>query len=542
MQPHIFYVKQTLVVLSFTVLSGCAKNSFFNTLPTAQLSQATYWKTSSDALEAVNGVYSSLAYAPNSGEGSGMYCDLVYFDAMTPNLYSNYPWEGYQDFEMGIQSPTDPDTNPVYYRWAGCYNGIGRANNLLANIYKPDMDDSLRSRIRGEAYFLRALYYFSLEDYYGDVPLITHAPVITDSSMARTPRAQVVSQIILDLDSAAKLLPLSYSGSDVGRATRGAALGLAARVLLYEASPLNNTGNDLSKWQAAATAAQAVMNLNVYSLFNNYRALFLPQNENNSEVIFDVQYTAAGSQYATGWDTYLGIYNGAYINSGWSSLEPTTDFVDEYEMIDGSTWSPGNPIADPNNKYNNRDPRLDMTLFREGKLYNGTLYPVTGGWPGIYTGFSFKKYTINDSNNTTTVPYLQSTINGILIRYADVLMMYAEAQNEAVGPDATVYSAINAVRARAGMPALPGGLSQAAMRQRIWHERRMEFVLEGLYYSDVRRWMAADSVLNRPIQLNGANEQGAIQVRKFDPSKNYLWPIPQSEITADPNLRQNPGY
>jgi hypothetical protein len=281
-----------------------------------------------------------------------------------------------------------------------------------------------------------------------------------------------------------------------------------------------------------------------YALFPSYRGLFLPENENNSEVIFDVQFESTG-KYSSAWDTYLGLYNASF-TPGWSSIEPTQDFVDTYDMMDGSAYSAANPLADPKDKYNNRDPRLDQTLFRKGVNYNGLPYPVDSkGFAGIYTGFSFKKYTVYDNAPTATVSYQKSYINGILMRYADVLLMYAEAQNEATGPDASVYDAIRQVRQRAGInpPALPAGLTQAQMRDRIMHERRIEFVGEGLYFSDVRRWKTANVELNRAVQLNGSYKAGILDARKYDPNKNNLFPIPQHEIdNSQKAITQNPGY
>jgi hypothetical protein len=339
--------------------------------------------------------------------------------------------------------------------------------------------------------------------------------------------------VLKDLDEAIPGLPVTIPAEENGRATQGAALALKARVLLYE-----------SRWDEAAAAAKAVMDLNVYHLFPSYRGLFLPQNENNSEVIFDVQFKQP--EYPSAWDTYLGIYDGNILTAaiGWSSIEPTTDFVDEYEMKDGSVWTPTNPIADPADKYNNRDPRLDQTIFRKGKKYNGVPYPVDAdGYPGIYTGFSFKKYTIYDTAAGPQVDYNKSEINGIILRYADVLLMYAEAKNESSGVDQSVYDAVNAVRERAGMPDLPAGLNQDQMRDRIRHERRMEFVIEGLYYSDVRRWKIAESVLNRDVELDGSYKRGIMDDRTFDPAKDYVWPIPQREIDySQKAIEQNPNY
>src|SRR5690606_8329089 len=206
--------------------------------------------------------------------------------------------------------------------------------------------------MKGEARFLRGLYYFMLENYYGGVPLILEEPdPDTQSDLPRTPREEVVAQIIKDLDRAALVLPeVKYTGGNVGRATKGAALALKARVLLYEASPLFNPSNDLNKWKAAADAAKAVMDLTEagYGLFNDYRGLFLPQNENNQEVIFDVQYIFPG--LGTSFDL---------IGKQYNTNAPLLDLAQAYETKDGLPVDPAEP-------YENRDPRLYGTIFFPG--------------------------------------------------------------------------------------------------------------------------------------------------------------------------------
>jgi hypothetical protein len=511
-----------MLVLVIFSLPGCKKD-FFDLYPRDQLSPGSFWKNADDAHAALTGCYNSVWNVTGNV--------LPYLDVLTPNAYGEYPWEGWKDISKSTQTPQGP-AGPAGL-WEGAFRGIGRTNTFLANIDKPEMDEGERTRMKSEALFLRAYYYFTVSNYFGGVPLITDPPDVSQATIPRSSKEDITAQVLKDLDEAIPGLPVTIPAAENGRATQGAALALKARVLLYE-----------SRWDEAAVAAKAVMDLNVYHLFPSYRGLFLPQNENNSEVIFDVQFKQP--EYPSAWDTYLGIYDGNILTAaiGWSSIEPTTDFVDEYEMKDGSVWTPSNPIADPADKYNNRDPRLDQTIFRKGKKYNGVPYPVDAdGYPGIYTGFSFKKYTIYDTAAGPQVDYNKSEINGIILRYADVLLMYAEAKNESSGVDQSVYDAVDAVRERAGMPDLPAGLNQDQMRDRIRHERRMEFVIEGLYYSDVRRWKIAESVLNRDVELDGSYKRGIMDDRSFDPAKDYVWPIPQREIDySQKAIEQNPNY
>jgi hypothetical protein len=373
-----------------------------------------------------------------------------------------------------------------------------------------------------------------LENYYGGVPLILDAPnLATQADLPRTPREEVVAQILKDLDSAALVLPLKYSKGDVGRATKGAALALKARVLLYEASPLFNSSNDPNKWKAAADAAKAVIDLpgTGYGLFIDYRALFLPQNENNKEVIFDVQYIFPG--LGTSFDL---------IGKQYNTNAPLLDLAQAYDMFTGLPITNPGSLYDPTNPYANRDPRLYGTIFFPGDVLMEV--PVTNDRFAV-TGFGMKKYTIYDRGpaptGQTDLKSGQSETNFIVLRYADILLMYAEALNEASGPSTEVYSALNEVRQRptVNMPEIDPGYTQAELRGIIHHERRIELAGEGLYYNDIRRWKTAETVLNAPIKTYDGSQ---IEVRTFDPTRDYFWPIPLTETDLNPALEQNPGY
>lgn len=506
-----------IIALTVMLISSCKKGAL-DLVPTDKLSPTTFWKTEADASAAITGCYSALWDVTAEVQ--------PYLEVLTPNAYSEYPWEGWKNIALSAQSPVDPGGFGGMYN--GAYGGIAATNNFLGNIDRVTMPEASKNVMKGEARFLRAYYYSILANYWGGVPLLLEKTDLSQKDMAKSTKEEVIAQVLNDLDQAVTLLP--STPAQKGRVTKGAALSLKTRVLLYN-----------KKWAEAAAAAQQVMGMG-YSLFSNYRGIFLEANEDNQEVIFDVQFLAP--KFATNWDTYLGIYDPA-LSPGWSSIEPTQDLVDEYEMKDGTVYSASNPVADPADPNNNRDPRLDQTMFRKGVMYNSNPYPVSAdGWAGIYTGYSFKKYTVYDNMTSLSVPDSQSQINGIVLRYADILLMYAEAKNEASGPDQSVYDAINAVRNRTSvkMPALPAGLTQEQMRQRIRHERRIEFAGEGLYYSDVRRWGIAETVLNRAIKLNGAQKKGSVEQRVFRANRDYLMPFPQNDIDVDTKLVQNPNY
>src|SRR5699024_7455969 len=348
----------------------------------------------------------------------------------------------------------------------------------------------------------------------------------------RNEREEVIQRILTDLETAAERLPITQSGANVGRATKGAALSLKARVLLYEASPLLNESNNRDKWQAAADAAKEVMDLAneaEYDLYADYRGLFLPENENNQEVIFDVQYLFPDVTHS--FDL---------INAQYNTNAPLQDLIDAYEMINGLSITDPASGYNPDEPYEDRDPRMEATIVYPGALFKGK--PADAGFVK-QTGYAMKKYSIYDKDihpaDKTDLKAGQSETNFIVMRYADILMMYAEALNEVDPDNPSILESINKVRQRVDMPAIPSGKSQEEMRDIIRHERRIEFVGEALYYNDIRRWKIAETVMNAPIKTWQNN---VIETRKFNEARDYWWPIPQAELDLNPSLEQNPNY
>ena len=277
-----------IIMLSGLIISSCNK-TLLNTAPDDRYVESTFWKTQEAATAALTGAYAVLRY----GGLYGGTATPLFEETATPNAYSYGNTDAWNSIAEGLQNASTGGI--ITSRWGDSYSGIGRVNSFLANVDKvPDMSDELKTRMKGEAHFLRALFYFNLENYWGNVPLVLAPPnPDTQDTLSRAPREQVVQQILKDLDSAEMVLPLKYGSSDVGRATKGAALALKAKVLLFEASPLFNPSNDLNRWKTAADTLKAVMDLAAaagYGLYPDYRGLFLPENENNQEVIFDVQF------------------------------------------------------------------------------------------------------------------------------------------------------------------------------------------------------------------------------------------------------------
>lgn len=471
--------------------------------PTDQYSIDTFWETEEHANAGLTGCYQVL----RSTFGSLFETDMV-----TPNAWGYNENGGLGPLARGVQLTTDP---ALAGKWNVSYSGIGRANTFLNNIDDVNMNEDLKKRMIGEAKFLRALYYFQLINYFGDVPLILETPdAELHSDLPRDPKVLVVTQILKDLEEASNVLPIIYEDKDTGRATKGAAISLKSRLLLYE-----------ENWPAAAEAAKEVIDLNVYSLFPNYRELFMIENENNEEVIFNVEFLAP--RFTNNYDQSIYILN---------TPAPLKDLVDSYLMIDGLSIQES-PLYDSSMPYENRDPRLHQSIACIGYPFNGKITELSDV---VNTGFGMKKFTSFSDEISNIVPP-NTELNPIVMRYAETLLTYAEAQNEAVGPDQSVYDALNLLRSRTSvnMPEVQSGLSKEEMRELIRLERRIELAFEGLYYSDIRRWRTAEVVNNGPIYNYEGN---VITNRTFNKDRDYLWPVPFVQIQENPELTQNPGY
>jgi hypothetical protein len=521
-------------------LSGCRDN-FLDTVPFNQVDEGGFWKTATDATQGVNAIYNAL----QSNESFGMF---MFNDVISP-LATN---AGY-----GNNSPSYNFVNPnansqnqmAAERWRGYYRGIYRANLALEKIPDIAIPEATKQRLLGEAKFLRALNYFYLVNFFGDVPLITTVLTLDEAEnpqVARAPVAQVRAQLYKDLDEAYAALPSTYAAGDRGRATKWAAASLKGRALLYE-----------NKFAEAATTLRDVITNSPHQLYQvgpqAYFDLFDYRFEGNTEVIFDVQYSnVIGTGLGNQFEKYTG--NREATASGWSWLHPTLNLVDLYQMKDGKSFR-DSPLFNPAQPYANRDPRMDFTIIRPGAVFKEKIFSLqTNNTSAAYirydqrtnprrSGFITRKALCEDNSGAN----LDGPTNLILIRFADVLLMYAEAQNEVSGPDASVYSAINRVRQRAsvGMPVIEPGLAQATMRETIRRERAVELALEGHYHFDMKRWdllTKTDLKVSRPNSDTDYVNRTVVQSdRVFSPHYVRL-PIPQAERDKNPLLTQNPGY
>jgi hypothetical protein len=529
------------IALSLLVTTAGCDDALLDSKPTDTLSDETFWKSRQDAVNAVNALYPFL---PGISE--------MQWDMMSDIGSSLSPGSSTATVEKGEQNAAMGYFNG---HWDTAYRGIRAANYFLENVDRvkqedPRFADALASRLKAEARFIRAFQYARLVMLFGDVPLVTKPLELQESKeLTRTDAGKVWDFVETELTEAARDLPVRYTGDDVGRVTRGAALAMKARAMLYA-----------GRWEKAAAAAKAVMDPGVYSLHPTYKNLFSYAAQNNSEVILDRQYAQSLSSHDFFDDFAPRGMNGDV------GISPTRTLVDAYETVNGLPIEQ-DPEYNPLDPYANRDPRLDYTLFLPAfsnkvpgeMLYNnrrydprpgsGTADEVERDYRRTKTGFNTQKYV----NPEDMLDRRNGGVNFILIRYADVLLTYAEAKIETGQIDATVYDAINRVRQRGDvkLPPITPGKSQAELRRIVRHERMVELAMEGLRFFDLRRWKTAHEVMQGPIPgmryiRKGEGEVSTLTyggvVRSFNPQRDYLWPLPSQEVVLNPKLTQNPGY
>lgn len=517
------------IFAALTVLAGC-NNDLLETIPNDRVSSEIFWKTENDAVLAANAVYTYLESAAN----------FTNWDAMSDIGHVTLGWREESLIEKGSYDATYAK---ILNEWNDAYKGIQAANAFLANVDQIEVaDKALISRLQGEVRTLRAYYYAKLAMLYGDVPLVISNITIEESrNLTRTPVAQVWDFVSKEYTESAALLPTTQT--EKGRITKGTALALNARALLYA-----------GRYKEAAVAAKQVMDLNVYSLYSSYENLFTYAAENNSEIIFDKQFIKDIQS-----NNIFSLTTPNSVFPQVNSFVPTKLAVDAYKMTNGKNITDPTSGFDPKNPYSNRDPRLRYSIYVLGsELPNGEIYdskPGSGTGDAIgnsenstSTGFNIRKYL----NKEDMAQPNNSGINLILMRYAEILLIYAEAKIEANEIDQSVLDAINKVRSRPDvkMPAVASIGSQAELRKLVREERQVELAFEGLRYFDIRRWRIAETVV--PGILYGmtyTNAKGELTtislpafVKVFNKERDYLWPIPQRERELNPNLTQNPNW
>lgn len=496
----------------FLIVGAC---DYLDILPDDQITDQTFWQSEQDVELAMNGIYNTLRNNFVYGYGGG-------YDACTPNAYQWAHWEG-QQMQVGAGQIHSGSGGIVNSRWTYCYQGVFRANYFLENIEQVAfLTEEQKSLYKGKAYFLRAIFYDLLAKSYGGVPLVLNTLTTEEArSLSRATEEEVWTQIHKDYDEAIKVLPKDAA---TGHITLGAALGMKMKAYLYN-----------SQWEMVLDYCHKIEALDKYSLFPSYQGLFQFENEGNEETIFSLSFMAGPYTQGSVFDRYWQPQNLKYGIDGSNSVAPIQDLVDAYETIDGS------PI-DPDNPYDNRDPRLDFTVLRPGTYFQGQRYPdEIKNHTGQKVGFGIRKYTIE----TMQVKGNESPLDFMILRYGDVILCKAEALIELDRDIDTAIDLINLVRRGRDdvkITPIPKGLSSNEARDILRKERRIELALEGQYWDDIKRWNIGPDIY--PVEVRGALGE-LIQVKfpnGYNVEKDNYLPIPDSEISLNPNITQNHGY
>jgi hypothetical protein len=537
----------------------------------------------------------------SEGSSESWYSSAAEIEMSVMELYRDVFWpqdndEWTDDYtNRDISTPVTGATingewSTVTSLWTNSYKPIVRANTLLENMQKAlsvGVTQSLVEQYSAEACFIRAVKYADLVSHFGGVPYVSGTIGMDEAfSMGRMEKNELIGKIYQDFDAAIAKLPESYASSAPKRATKGAAMALKARFALY-----------MGDWETAAQMAKNCIDLGIYKLYPDFAEYFLPSTRNVEESVFLLPRSISlGVQ----WGTRGFLPRNA---GGWAQHDPSWDLLCAFLCTDGKPIDES-PLFDPKEPFKNRDPRCTATIAAFGSEHMGFIYD-----PSPYATEVLNTATGNmQINNDSRVNAQYASFNGlvwkkgvdaswiengfnidrdkVIIRFADVLLMYAEAKTELNQIDRSVLDAVNQVRARAygvsvaetdKYPAVTE-TDQSRLRKMIRMERRMEFAWEGLRYMDLIRWKIAEKALNRgsygmldvaelktnvydkglwffaktpQIDEDGLADfaplyrEGYAKLltnRLFDATRQYLWPIPSKEIIINPNLRQNPGY
>ncbi|MCU0333913.1 MAG: RagB/SusD family nutrient uptake outer membrane protein [Chitinophagaceae bacterium] len=489
--------------LAVALLSACSKKDLTipPTIPIVTVDN--YFQTETQAIAGINAAYTPLSAIYN---GAAWHIGDIMSD--DTDLGGGGGGDGLETAELDNFNVTS--FNPIInLMWAQNYFGILRCNLVLEKVPTiPVMSATLRTRILGEARFLRALYYWHLVRVFGDVPLYTRVISVEESTtITRSPRADVFKQIIADLQAAETALPVSYSGSDMGRATRGAAKGLLAAVYLWLGDKPN-----------AAAKAKEVIDANTYRLNADYADNFSLDRENGPESVFEVQYRSGGGQWSDfgaghKLNTFFAPRGQQIVQSdgyGWNV--PTRDLAEQYERTGTSFAS----IIDR---------RRARSMWIPGDRFETYVQPAQ--LIGSPLGLNVRKYFVPIANTLGDNGGWTCALNVPIMRYSEILLIYAEAAGPTLGKPFA-----DQVRARAGLAPLPNGLNDAQYLAAIYKERRIEFAFE------MHRWY---DLLRHPDPNYFITVMRAHGKTNVQPRHRFM-PIPQGERDKNPNLTQNEGY
>lgn len=562
-------------IVGLFLLASC--NDFIDITPKNFISDEAVWATPESADLFLNDIYEQL---PN------LNAETEHLDQFTDNSDVGALWmRGYSNIAMAQLTPNNfPDVPWKMWHWSENYKRIRRCNLFIKKVTESELPADYKKKRIAEVRFIRVLFYHWLWKAHGGVPVI-EVPLdnITMGDGIYYPRStarQTFEFLDKELGEIAPDLPLQVGKEDYGRPTRGAALTLKGWIELYEASPLRNPSNDIERWKLAAKTNKEVIDLGVYDLVDDYVNLFLEPNNNSVESIFARQH---GPKKGTSIEGKQGpVMNGVGAQVSWGNFQPTQELVDEFSMANGKAIYEDGSNYDPQNPYKDREPRFYQTILHDGAPWRDyTIKTRVGGNNSIDLGYAsdkthtgyYARKRLSETKEPSSYFSDESYQNYMYFRFAEVLLSYAEAENEVSGPTEAVLNAVNRVRTRNGnLPTVQNSyntVTKDQMRDIIRRERRVELCFEDKRWWDVLRWKIADKlpdgslgVLNRPekgMRIT-ENEDGTLnyavtEVRKrtFLP-KMYLMPVPQSAIDQNPSIAaqnggednwnggQNPGY
>jgi starch-binding outer membrane protein, SusD/RagB family len=542
-----FALLSSFLLLGF--ITGCEKD-FLDKQPLDQLSTATFWKTESDALLGLTGVYfiegQNASGAKQNYDLWNQDTYLRLFEATTDNGFEKD--NNVTDFNNGNLTPS---YGPVRDLWSTSYVKIAKCNNFLSSIDNVKMDAAKLAQMKAEVRTIRAYDYFYLQFLWGDVPLVTKVLTVNEAnSVTRTARAEVVSFVIKELQESIADLPVTRPDAEKGRITKGGALGILGRVLMAE-----------NKWADAVSAYKQIIDLGVYNIDPKFKYLFEISGENSTEIVLSSKRMPA-------------VYGNSILLSclgftwgGYHHYSPYNELIQEFECTDGKPVTES-PLYDVDNPYVNRDPRLAKSIFINGvTVFKGTKYVSSPDssptkYPDQLTrrpwsGYALLKFCDESYNGDVRV----YGCDFAMIRYSEVLLSYLESNIEAGNSitQALLDQTINKIRKRTevNMPAVTE-TNPAKLTTILRRERRVELAWEGLRLYDLFRWHTAHILLKSTVhgmklctsvqaptyKKFPVDAQGyyVCETTNFRENVDYLWPIPQSERDVNPNLTQNPGY
>ena len=513
-----------IIIISFTVLAAISLNScedYLEKNPTDEISEATFWGSANDfnmALTACYGTMQDVMYAVG----------MPFWDVIADAAFNPYNYYGANTIPIGPLLPsTGGYISDVYNKG---YRYIARYNLFLTKLTEYEGDDissAVKTAYEAEVKFMRAFQYLQLYKCYGSVPLVTEPLTFEDMHVAKSEASLIIGQVMSDIDFAIANLSSNHFQENGGHIVKAAAQVLKARALLFDS--YDDGGNAIASVMNQVKAITSDIMAGPYALDEHYRELWFNSagiQETTLEFIHSIKFLAPNDNGNFFWGSPP-----HFVYLAWRGAQTLPGLIEEYEFEDGTPFDVSNPLYVEGDEFANRDPRLTQThykdsiVFEDGQVYTGFL----ANTPWAFWRPSDPVYIFDN----TYYGYPVDT-DYPLMRYAEVLLMHAEAVNEVDGPSGEVYDAINAIRNRVDMPDLPAGLSKEEMRDRIRHERRIETCFEGLRYDDLKRWKIAH------IALNMTAEEG-VTVRNFD-MKNYHWPLPEAAIQVNDALVQNPDY